>query len=549
MFKPNPFHTQTDLFSFVSSLPEAKQKKLKATKDYAFYEQIFCKINERPFAVLYSDKKSRPNIPINIIVGALILKEHRVWSYEELLGQVEFDLRTRIALGLSDFDQMPFCQATLFNFQNRLTAYYLKTGDDLLEQVFDHLTTDQIKTLGLKTGIQRSDSFLAGSNIRTYSRLQLLVEVLLRLHRILSDADQELLAEWFAPYLKQSSGQYIYQLKSTELKPGLDTLARVYHHLHQKLAPTYGNQAIFKIFDRVYTEHFTVVADKIEVKPSEELTSDSLQSPDDPDATYRHKRDDQSRGQAIHVTETAHPDNELNLLTDVAVATNNTDDSTILNDRLDRMMEKTPDVEELHTDGGYGSQDNDRKMEELGITHIQTAIKGQTAAVSLTIEQLDKTSYTVACPFQTVQSQPTKTRFKTCFDTIICTQCPLAEVCSSIKQKQCRTFYFDHDDYLRSKRHQAIELIPLERRKIRPNVEATVHEFSHRMRNGKVKVRGQAKTRMFAFLNAIGINFGRIFRYQRAHADPSAQKCKNNLLLACFGLIRSIKRKFHRFES
>jgi len=77
------------------------------------------------------------------------------------------------------------------------------------------------------------------------------------------------------------------------------------------------------------------------------------------------------------VTETANPQNELNLLTDIAVKPNNTDDSDIMNDRIDTLKEKTPDLKELHTDGGYGSEDNDQKFEELGITHIQTAVRGR----------------------------------------------------------------------------------------------------------------------------------------------------------------------------
>jgi hypothetical protein len=57
------------------------------------------------------------------------------------------------------------------------------------------------------------------------------------------------------------------------------------------LKPFYKEQAIlrqhiFKTFDRVYTEHFTAVKDKIELKSNEQLTSNCVQSPDDLDATY-----------------------------------------------------------------------------------------------------------------------------------------------------------------------------------------------------------------------------------------------------------------------
>jgi hypothetical protein len=91
---------------------------------------------------------------------------------------------------LDDVESMPFCIATLFNFQNRLLAQYVKSGEDLIERIFDGLTAQQLKTLGLDASIQRIDSFLAESNIRDYPpRVQLLVEVIIRFYRILSEED------------------------------------------------------------------------------------------------------------------------------------------------------------------------------------------------------------------------------------------------------------------------------------------------------------------------------------------------------------------------
>ncbi|QQS28853.1 MAG: hypothetical protein IPM47_18735 [Sphingobacteriales bacterium] len=42
------------------------------------------------------------------------------------------------------------------------------------------------------------------------------------------------------------------------------------------------------------------------------------------------------------VTETCHPDNDLQLITDVHTATNNTDDTQLLHERLDSIKEKHP---------------------------------------------------------------------------------------------------------------------------------------------------------------------------------------------------------------
>ena len=51
----------------------------------AFSDHIFTRTNEYIFAPLYSEKtNSRPNVPVNVVVGALILKDDR--KYREVLN-------------------------------------------------------------------------------------------------------------------------------------------------------------------------------------------------------------------------------------------------------------------------------------------------------------------------------------------------------------------------------------------------------------------------------------------------------------------------------
>ncbi|GAH01623.1 unnamed protein product [marine sediment metagenome] len=116
-----------------------------------------------------------------------------------------FDLRFKAALGLLSIDEVPFSRATIFNFQNRLLEYEQQTGINLIEQVFDNLTAQQIKQLSLKADIQRTDSTLISSNIRKYSRIQLLIEVLIRLERILEETDRRRIGEQLQVYLKTGS--------------------------------------------------------------------------------------------------------------------------------------------------------------------------------------------------------------------------------------------------------------------------------------------------------------------------------------------------------
>ncbi len=524
MFLENKAHMQQDLFGIENQLSPSKRKKLRSSSDAFFYELIYCNIKEKDFAALYSDSGSRPNAPVNALVSAIILYMKKGWTTEDLFERIDFDLRTRTALGLHNLEETPFCPATFFNFQNRLLNHFVTTGENLIEKIFDSLTEAQLKKLKIKTDIQRMDSFQAMSNIRAYSRTQLLVEVLIRTYRVLSEHDKQNLKDTFTPYVKNTSSAFVYGLNKSDIPHELQKIADIYHSVYTLLKSSYGDTEIFEIFERVYKEHFCMVADKITVRNSKELTSSSLQSPDDIDATFRTKRGDNYRGQVVNITETANPENALNLITDVAVESNNTDDSIILNNRIDEIKTKCKDLNELHTDGGYGSSDNDKKMDTNNVNHIQTAVRGHVAEVPMKIEQDGCGHYRISCPRQTVQSQETKTRFKACFDLNSCTTCQYSENCPAIIQNNSRVFYFTAEMEQMQKRIHAIELLPYERRKLRPNVEATVKEYTKAFNHkGKLRIRGKFKTILFAFAMSIGINFGRIFRHlmENPHLIPS----------------------------
>ena len=515
-FKFNLEHLQNSLFGIWNMLPESQLKRLKQSKESSFYDIIFVNIDESLFSVLYNEENGRPNTAINIMIGAIILHHHKSWTCEELFNNIYFNLLTKIALGIDTLDKAPFCPATYFNFQNRLLSYYNETGINLLEKVFDGLTESQLKKLGLKTDICRVDSFQAMLNIAKYSRVQLLVEVLIRLYRILEEEDKKVFSEILKPYIKSESHQYLYKLNKDELPSELEKLSEVYHMLYEGLKIKYSDIEIFKIFERVYTEHFKVVETQIQVKETTELHSGCLQSPDDVEATYRKKKGEEYRGQVVNVCETANPENPINLINDIAVEKNNIDDSNILNNRIDIIKEKNPDLNELHTDGAYGSEANDDKMDEHEINHIPTGVRGRSSEVEMKIEKIEEGKYQVSCAGgQAVESEKTTKRNRACFDAEKCAICSFADKCPTVKQKKGRVYYFSDEDYKKDSRNRKIKELPAERRKIRNNVEATMKEFTKGFNHkGKLKIRGYFKTVIFAIATAIGINFGRIHRYQ-----------------------------------
>ena len=81
---------QTSLFEPITQMPKYLQDILNKSWAKAFNDYIFPQINEERFSVLYSNKASRPNTPINVILGLLI------WTTIVLIPyiHVTIDIRT-----------------------------------------------------------------------------------------------------------------------------------------------------------------------------------------------------------------------------------------------------------------------------------------------------------------------------------------------------------------------------------------------------------------------------------------------------------------------
>ena len=69
----------------VFSLTAREKKALDNSWAKIFADEIFPNIDEERFSVLYSSKASRPNAPVNVIIGALIIKESVMLKQKILL--------------------------------------------------------------------------------------------------------------------------------------------------------------------------------------------------------------------------------------------------------------------------------------------------------------------------------------------------------------------------------------------------------------------------------------------------------------------------------
>jgi hypothetical protein len=544
MFKKNTKHQQPALISAASELPEKQRKRLENSWAGAFYQEFFCRIDEQAFAVLYSEKGSRPNVPVNVLVGLEALKAGFGWSDEELYENYCYNLQVRYALGYDRLGDGDFEIRTLYYFRERLSKYNVGEGINLLEKAFEQITDTQIVALKIRTGMQRMDSTQIASNIVSASRLQLLVEGLQRVERILSETDKVRLAETFAPYTKDSAGHYTYRVKGKEAQQEhLQKIGQTIHALLQDLKPAYAAETPYQALERLFAENFHLLAHSprgescLRPKENTEITSSCLQSVDDLEATYRTKGTGHYKGYVANITETCDPENELQLITKVQVAPNNVDDTQLLAEALPNLKERTA-VETMIADGGYGGESSDVALQEQDVNLIQTAIRGlQPNPDKLHLSDFDLQTdeqgrlAALTCPQgQTVPLTQTRTGgWQARFVPAICAACPFQQDgrCRARPQKRNPRYLlaFTSQEAQTAKRRKEYLAHKGDRHNLRSAVEATVRSVKHPFPAGKMPVRGQFRVTCMAIASAATTNVRRIQRY--LVAKTKAQQAAN----------------------
>ena len=166
MFRKNTRHLQPILISSGNDLPEKHRKRLENSWAEVFTRETFSRSDERPFGVLYVDCPSRPNVPVNVMVGLESLKADFGWSDAELYDRFSYDMQVRYALGYQQLNEGDFDLRSLYYFRERVSRYMQEKGVNLIEQAFEQVTDEQIQVYQLKTGKQRMDSTQIASNIR-----------------------------------------------------------------------------------------------------------------------------------------------------------------------------------------------------------------------------------------------------------------------------------------------------------------------------------------------------------------------------------------------
>ena len=140
-----------------------------------FSQNIFPRINEDRFSVLYSDNAaSRPNTTVNVIIGLLLLKELQTNTDEECMQSLIFDIRYQYALHTTSYKEQPISDRTISRFRERLYWYEKETGIDLMKEEMEALAYEFVKFMKINPGMKRMDSLMIASSCKKMGRMEII---------------------------------------------------------------------------------------------------------------------------------------------------------------------------------------------------------------------------------------------------------------------------------------------------------------------------------------------------------------------------------------
>ena len=290
-FKTNEAQQISINDSFIK-LTAREKKVLENSWAHIFANEIFPAIDEERFSVLYSDKASRPNTPVNVIIGALIIKELFDYSDDEIVENLMLDLHLQYALHTTSFEEQPISDKTLSRFRKRCYDYETLHSVDLYHDCVKDLSSKIAKLMNINDRIRRMDSMMIESNIRFLSRMKLIYTCISKLVIYLEKNAPKKVTENLAHYADSNDyNKVFYHQRYNDMDELVQILLKDCDSLLEICGSAYDDITEYQLFVRCLSEQTVVENNKRRLRTKEDgtMNSSALQNPSDPDATYRNK--------------------------------------------------------------------------------------------------------------------------------------------------------------------------------------------------------------------------------------------------------------------
>ena len=525
MFRENRGRQQK-LFSAIAMMGQKVKEKL--TKSWAglFYQHVFAQIDEKPFAVLYSENNGRPNVPVNTLLSFEVIKNWKDYTDADLLEQLKFNLQIIYALGGQDAGDISFAPSTLYEFRRRVYRYTIQNPDkeNLIFDQFAKLTDNFIKIAGISTKEQRMDSTQIMTNIKLGGRLSLAYDVLVQAIKacpddVLTDAHKNVLnPKYRTDALYRTRGKEARMQRLQEMvNLGAELLELV------KSRPEVCDNRGIRILHRFISEqaYFEISKKMWVVKDNKDITADSLQSAYDEDSTYRSKAGKGHVCFVVNLSETCAEENPVQVITDYTVKKNITGDTEMLDERIEEIKERTR-LTHLYVDGGHSGGRIEAHAHSADVELHYTNMTGSEPNP----EKIPITSFVItdhnrveACPqgHAPISSQFNNKNkvIRAYFSLNHCSTCPFRDICPVQMRKNNAVLKVDQNKLFTAEVREKIHDNDAreEAGRKRAAIEGTNSALKRAQDAGKLKVRGIVKASLVMGLKIIGHNFSQIVHF------------------------------------
>jgi len=512
-------HKQQQLFDPWEFLGEKRRKLLDTSWAGIFQKEILPILPIRQLFPFFSATSGRPTKELYTVIGVLLFQQAFDLTDQETIEQISFNIQWHYALNIyGQSDQATYMSPkTLWNKRDLVAQHGLE------KIIFQAITGKLANVFGVDTTKQRLDSVHIKSNMQKLGRIRLFSETI---HRFLinlkrnhehcfATVDEDIVNRFL---LEKALGCFS-RVKPSESQKTLDTVSRDLYRLVVQFENTAKvcDMNSYKLLARVLKEQCHVTGNTAAPKAPKEISSDSLQNPSDPDATYSgHK----GQGFQAQIMETYSEDKEksvLNLITHVAVEPSHNSDAHALIPAIESVKEQNMMPEVVLADSLYGSDDNTEKAQAMAVEIVSPVMGGTKKGVLQAFNQSEK-GYIASCPQGHIPEKTIKrkNRYGAAFNSLNCQKCPVKDNCPAKKGKMFHYLHYTDKD-LRVSKRRAYEQTPefKDKYRYRSGVEATMSQYDRRTGVKRLRIRGLKAVRYCATMKAIAVN---IFRAAAARA-------------------------------
>lgn len=477
------------------------------------------------------------NKPIDPVLLSLILLVKEILGFtseQAVLDALKTDSELQEILGIKDASEVP-CRRTLIRFKNRLRDYENQMGENLMEKEIIFLMNTILKNR-LRSGycVLRIDSTTIEAFLRKTTRMGLIYTTVAAL---VKEMDKKKLTipdslkhylnsreynRWFyhknrAKGVPKAKARKDKKRRSKKIKK---TLLKDIQTILEMDETKFKRLSYYQIFKRMVDEQTYLTKEgKRRLKGGNELNSRTLQSPFDPDATYRKKASKDHVGYVINFVEIVSLDADGKILSRniiyFQVEKNIYSDVEFLKDFLEQCQFF---YEELYlvADGAYYSYENEVLAQTKNLRLIPTEMTGKETNPFLAEFKLSEDGREfISCPGSTGAKTATYNenteQIYLSFPIKTCKNCPYRKQCKPNYRTRVATLFVSKKSVARAKmqknmRSQDLSFLS----DIRNGVESVPSQLKNTYHINSIRRRGLSGTKLAASLKTFALSLAKL---------------------------------------